>query len=753
MDGESKADCVSRKIPEILKENPGMEQDQAIAMAESMCSKRCEEKNMDEDIEQKGVIPYKETPKASEDTAWDAGAEVMACGDDMAKMKAIHTWFDSEDPDVKSSYKLPHHKADGDHAVVWKGVAAAMGALMGARGGVNIPASDKKGVYNHLAKHYKQFDKEPPEFKSFKSNGLIRKTLPVTVKDIGEGMLDAIVASNSVDRHGEVLDIKGLDISKYKENPVVAWAHNYEEPPIAKALSIRKTSDGKLVSRMQFAIDIYPFANQIYKLYKYGFMKAFSIGFIPLEINDNVYTKSEMLEYSAVLLPANPDALALSQMKKLGIDLELVKRGGEKNMDDDETKDDLDEEGDKPDGGEADAGSSDPDKGEGDGDKADDDAGDKAEDSEAKGITKSVKALQKQVKTLTETITAFDIPIKKNISLSKDGKVMGGDEVSKEDKLKLWLKGMISGDLAEYREVVGKDAMTTTGDGSATIPPEEFIAEIRRLEEQYGVARRFADVRQTNKTSIKGIKGNADVAIYETAEEAAKTGTGVSYSPFELTFKKFAAIAPVTDELLEDSAVNIWADLTQRFARAYAKKEDELVFTVAVTGIINLAGVADVPITGDSIEDITFDEINKAIYSVPTPSMQNGRFYFHRTILGVLQRIKDNTDRYILIPGADGPVSGTIWGVPYELTEVLTSLDADAAATPFIVFGDLKNTILGDRTQMTAKIFDTGSVVDADSETLNLLTQDAQAMRVVKRMNALTVFENAYAVISTGGAS
>ena len=75
--------------------------------------------------------------------------------------------FGNENPDIKSSYKLPHHLAVGEHAVVWNGVKAAMGALMGARGGVDIPDEDRKGVYNHLAKHYKQFDEEAPEFKSF----------------------------------------------------------------------------------------------------------------------------------------------------------------------------------------------------------------------------------------------------------------------------------------------------------------------------------------------------------------------------------------------------------------------------------------------------------------------------------------------------------------------------------------------------------------------------------------------------------
>ena len=37
-----------------------------------------------------------------------------------------------------------------------------MGALLGTCSGVD--ASNKKGIYNHLAKHYRQYDKEPPKF-------------------------------------------------------------------------------------------------------------------------------------------------------------------------------------------------------------------------------------------------------------------------------------------------------------------------------------------------------------------------------------------------------------------------------------------------------------------------------------------------------------------------------------------------------------------------------------------------------------
>lgn len=64
-----------------------------------------------------------------------------------------------------SDLKLPHHLASTG-AIVLRGVQAAMGALLGARGGVNIPGADRRKVYNHLASHLRQFDRVPPPFRS-----------------------------------------------------------------------------------------------------------------------------------------------------------------------------------------------------------------------------------------------------------------------------------------------------------------------------------------------------------------------------------------------------------------------------------------------------------------------------------------------------------------------------------------------------------------------------------------------------------
>jgi hypothetical protein len=144
----------------------------------------------------KSVIPFKKFPLAEEGASWDAGAVVKEA--DADDLKIICAWYDSENADVKSSYKLPHHLGSGDgHKTVWSGVKAAMGALLGARDGVDIPEADKQGVYNHLKKHYAEFEKEAPEMRSYSAQELKsmfheEKEFEMNEKDFDEKISKAI---------------------------------------------------------------------------------------------------------------------------------------------------------------------------------------------------------------------------------------------------------------------------------------------------------------------------------------------------------------------------------------------------------------------------------------------------------------------------------------------------------------------------------------------------------------------------------
>ncbi|WP_438979906.1 phage major capsid protein [Polynucleobacter sp.] len=334
------------------------------------------------------------------------------------------------------------------------------------------------------------------------------------------------------------------------------------------------------------------------------------------------------------------------------------------------------------------------------------------------------------------------------------------EEMTAQQRFGFGVKSLMAGDMSnliKHNEFsinaqikAGYQNETTNADGGYLVPDPDFIAEVTRLEEQYGVAVRNARLWDTNSDSVKMNKKATGVTMYETGEQVQKTGTKMTFGQDLVALRKFAAIASVTDELDEDAAVNIWNELTMDFAREKARIEDVLVFTDPTTGIINTSGVAAISV-GNAITDMTFDHLNQAVYSVPTESMNGGKFYLNRKILGVVQRLKDQNDNYIWLPGPNGSVTGTIWGYPYELVEVLHG--TDTANDGFIVFGNLKYSTLIRKRGLQLTMGTEGTVHDSDGNAKNLFEQDMKALRAVTRMNNVVQIPAAFCVIGTGTVS
>ena len=174
----------------------------------------------DVELEEKGVIPFKATPKAPEDTPWDGPKETAKA--DVKDLKVMCAWYDSEKPDIKQSYKFPHHRA-GDHYVVWNGVKAAMGSLFGARRKPKIPEEDRKGVYNHLAKHYKQFDKEVPEFREY-TEAELKAMFPELYEEKTENPEEKLMEIANIirEQYEKIIAEKDERISELKEGRVLS---------------------------------------------------------------------------------------------------------------------------------------------------------------------------------------------------------------------------------------------------------------------------------------------------------------------------------------------------------------------------------------------------------------------------------------------------------------------------------------------------------------------------------------------------
>ena len=119
----------------------------------------------------KAALPAHSTPTT--DAAWDgpANAARAESGRDEAYYKRVYAWREPDgDPTVKSSYKFVHHQVGADGtpgAANVRGCQTGIGVLNGGRGGTTIPDADRKGVWNHLAKHLRDAEIEPPELKAF----------------------------------------------------------------------------------------------------------------------------------------------------------------------------------------------------------------------------------------------------------------------------------------------------------------------------------------------------------------------------------------------------------------------------------------------------------------------------------------------------------------------------------------------------------------------------------------------------------
>lgn len=145
----------------------------------------------------------------------------------------------------------------------------------------------------------------------------VRKELVTEVGQTAEG-LSFILSTPSVDRHGDTVAQAGWKLDNYKKNPVVLFGHDQNSPPVGKAGYVA-VENGKLVAKaVQFTPkDLSPFGHMIGEMYRQGFMNAVSVGFLPAKFKENEergglamdFEEQELLEFSAVPVPANPEAL------------------------------------------------------------------------------------------------------------------------------------------------------------------------------------------------------------------------------------------------------------------------------------------------------------------------------------------------------------------------------------------------------------------------------------------------------------
>lgn len=157
---------------------------------------------------------------------------------------------------------------------------------------------------------------------------LIRRGTTCEIRAAGDDTreIEFVASTEGVKRDGHEVIASGMRFENFDQNPVLLWSHDQGEgdrpplPPIGSIVDrrVEVDEDGKsrLLVRARFAT--HDLAETVYRLYRDQHMRSVSIGWLPIKTEpiqtDGRQTgvrflESELLEVSAVPIPADPQAI------------------------------------------------------------------------------------------------------------------------------------------------------------------------------------------------------------------------------------------------------------------------------------------------------------------------------------------------------------------------------------------------------------------------------------------------------------
>jgi len=164
--------------------------------------------------------------------------------------------------------------------------------------------------------------------------GIVLRFVPIADPEVAQDdsrTVRFIFSDGTVDRSGDSINPDGWQVDSFMKNPVALWAHDSTSMPIGRASNI-SVSGGKLRGDIEFMPrEINELADNVYQAVKGGWLKAVSVGFVPLNWSYSKekdrpfgidFNKQELLEVSVCPVPCNPNAL--QEAKAAGCDMTWI---------------------------------------------------------------------------------------------------------------------------------------------------------------------------------------------------------------------------------------------------------------------------------------------------------------------------------------------------------------------------------------------------------------------------------------------
>lgn len=509
-------------------------------------------------------------------------------------------------------------------------------------------------------------------------------TRPLTIKarlaDAGEGSFTGYASRFDAepDHYGDVI-AKGAFVRSLKAGrvPVMLWQHD-PSAPIGVWVEVKEDADGLYVEGKLTLETVR--GREAYALLKAGALNGLSIGF---DVRGEERTKGggrrltdlELYEISLVSIPAL-DAARVTSVKSARADAFRARRPANperKAMDPEENP------------------------GAGDGDTES-----RLTDLEVGfvDLTEAINAHGERLDAIEESIGN----VKKSTDRIEQKLARPGAPTKPRAEETPLERRAFTAFIRRGREAMSADEVKAlrvsddTAGGYLATP--EFTSEVIKNLVEVSPVRQAARVSSTSSGSVILPKRTGAPTASWVGETEARSETAATYGQTEIPVNEAACYVDVSQQLLEDAAVNVDSEVAMDIAEEFGRLEGAAF--VNGNGIKKPAGfmqAAGVDFTANGhATNLAADALISLMYAMPAFYRNNGVWMMNGTTLATVRKLKDGQGNYLWQPSYQAGQPETLLGRP--AIEAVDMPDIASGEFP-IAFGDFNRAFrIYDRLQL-----------------------------------------------------
>lgn len=302
--------------------------------------------------------------------------------------------------------------------------------------------------------------------------------------------------------------------------------------------------------------------------------------------------------------------------------------------------------------------------------------------AQANALAEEVRELDAQIanEKLSRNADAIVETREAPITNTGDNKTMEKQEELRS--LELYVRGQQETD--EYRDLTasisaGNATASTPGNGGVTIPKNveaDVIAKLGEVSPVFGLSKQFASV--TGVLSVPR-QGSLEAAGF-TGELENLSQLKPQFETVDLTQKRVGAFIQLTDQVLNDSAIDLMGYSTGYLAQSLGRILEKNILIGAPKGFAPVKGniAAENLVKFADVAAPTVEELIDLTNGINPYYLPGSVFVVSRAVYNVMSKLKDGNGEYLFFRG-DTSTAGhpTFAGFPVYVSESLKD-DADS---------------------------------------------------------------------------